>query len=205
MRGQHGEKGERESWLLQLSRHGRQPGEENVRTNNAQDWKHDPEGCEKNRGCAFVSFSCWKKVEQTSAPTVSALTEPTFRHCSIMNNGLRAACCLQVFSYTADKEIRSDDLCLDVSRLNGPVVMLKCHHMKGNQMFEYDAEVRSEIAKSQTAVTAGERFIKKSRQGCQGDLSGGRTHVLPAGGAVCLSSHALFFHSMLASGNTTSR
>uniref|UniRef100_A0AAR2L8T2 Polypeptide N-acetylgalactosaminyltransferase n=1 Tax=Pygocentrus nattereri TaxID=42514 RepID=A0AAR2L8T2_PYGNA len=46
----------------------------------------------------------------------------------------------EVFSYTADKEIRTDDLCLDVSRLNGPVVMLKCHHMKGNQMFEYDAE-----------------------------------------------------------------
>uniref|UniRef100_A0A672RUT4 Polypeptide N-acetylgalactosaminyltransferase 13 n=1 Tax=Sinocyclocheilus grahami TaxID=75366 RepID=A0A672RUT4_SINGR len=45
-----------------------------------------------------------------------------------------------VFSYTADKEIRTDDLCLDASRLNGPVVMLKCHHMKGNQMFEYDAE-----------------------------------------------------------------
>ncbi|XP_078796096.1 polypeptide N-acetylgalactosaminyltransferase 13 isoform X2 [Oryzias latipes] len=49
----------------------------------------------------------------------------------------------QVFSYTADKEIRTDDLCLDVSRLNGPVVMLKCHHMKGNQMFEYDAEKHS--------------------------------------------------------------
>ncbi|XP_030344178.1 polypeptide N-acetylgalactosaminyltransferase 13 isoform X1 [Strigops habroptila] len=46
----------------------------------------------------------------------------------------------QVFSYTADKEIRTDDLCLDVSRLNGPVVMLKCHHMRGNQLWEYDAE-----------------------------------------------------------------
>uniref|UniRef100_A0A8C6VYZ5 Polypeptide N-acetylgalactosaminyltransferase n=1 Tax=Nothobranchius furzeri TaxID=105023 RepID=A0A8C6VYZ5_NOTFU len=46
----------------------------------------------------------------------------------------------EVFSYTADKEIRTDDLCLDASRLNGPVLMLKCHHMKGNQMFEYDAE-----------------------------------------------------------------
>lgn len=53
---------------------------------------------------------------------------------------------LQVFSYTADKEIRTDDLCLDVSRLNGPVVMLKCHHMKGNQMFEYDAEVHDQFA-----------------------------------------------------------
>ncbi|OXB82319.1 UNVERIFIED_CONTAM: hypothetical protein H355_004636 [Colinus virginianus] len=46
----------------------------------------------------------------------------------------------QVFSYTADKEIRTDDLCLDVSRLNGPVTMLKCHHMRGNQLWEYDAE-----------------------------------------------------------------
>ncbi|KFR12728.1 Polypeptide N-acetylgalactosaminyltransferase 13, partial [Opisthocomus hoazin] len=44
----------------------------------------------------------------------------------------------QVFSYTADKEIRTDDLCLDVSRLNGPVIMLKCHHMRGNQLWEYD-------------------------------------------------------------------
>ncbi|XP_045723406.1 polypeptide N-acetylgalactosaminyltransferase 13 isoform X1 [Mirounga angustirostris] len=46
----------------------------------------------------------------------------------------------QVFSYTADKEIRTDDLCLDVSRLSGPVIMLKCHHMRGNQLWEYDAE-----------------------------------------------------------------
>ncbi|KAG8510434.1 Polypeptide N-acetylgalactosaminyltransferase 13, partial [Galemys pyrenaicus] len=45
-----------------------------------------------------------------------------------------------VFSYTADKEIRTDDLCLDVSRLNGPVIMLKCHHMRGNQLWEYDTE-----------------------------------------------------------------
>lgn len=58
-------------------------------------------------------------------------------------NGLSETSWFQVFSYTADKEIRTDDLCLDVSRLNGPVVMLKCHHMKGNQMFEYDAEVGS--------------------------------------------------------------
>ncbi|XP_020931948.1 polypeptide N-acetylgalactosaminyltransferase 13 isoform X2 [Sus scrofa] len=49
----------------------------------------------------------------------------------------------QVFSYTADKEIRTDDLCLDVSRLNGPVIMLKCHHMRGNQLWEYDAETHT--------------------------------------------------------------
>uniref|UniRef100_A0A672SKP8 Polypeptide N-acetylgalactosaminyltransferase n=1 Tax=Sinocyclocheilus grahami TaxID=75366 RepID=A0A672SKP8_SINGR len=43
-----------------------------------------------------------------------------------------------VFSYTANKEIRTDDLCLDVSKLNGPVMMLKCHHLKGNQLWEFD-------------------------------------------------------------------
>lgn len=48
---------------------------------------------------------------------------------------------LQVFSYTANKEIRTDDLCLDVSKLNGPVMMLKCHHLKGNQLWEYDTVV----------------------------------------------------------------
>ena len=48
----------------------------------------------------------------------------------------------QVFSYTANKEIRTDDLCLDVSKLNGPVMMLKCHHLKGNQLWEYDPVVR---------------------------------------------------------------
>ncbi|XP_048881442.1 polypeptide N-acetylgalactosaminyltransferase 1-like [Brienomyrus brachyistius] len=44
----------------------------------------------------------------------------------------------QVFSYTANKEIRTDDLCLDVSKLSGPVMMLKCHHLKGNQLWDYD-------------------------------------------------------------------
>lgn len=48
---------------------------------------------------------------------------------------------VQVFSYTANKEIRTDDLCLDVSKLNGPVTMLKCHHLKGNQLWEYDPVV----------------------------------------------------------------
>ncbi|XP_041422153.1 polypeptide N-acetylgalactosaminyltransferase 1-like [Xenopus laevis] len=47
----------------------------------------------------------------------------------------------QVFSYTASKEIRTDDLCLDVSKLNGPVIMLKCHHLRGNQLWEYDPVV----------------------------------------------------------------
>ncbi|XP_043930770.1 polypeptide N-acetylgalactosaminyltransferase 13 [Protopterus annectens] len=49
----------------------------------------------------------------------------------------------QAFSYTSDKEIRRDDLCLDVSRQNGPVVMLKCYHMRLNQMWEYDTQTHT--------------------------------------------------------------
>lgn len=52
----------------------------------------------------------------------------------------------QVFSYTANKEIRTDDLCLDVSKLNGPVMMLKCHHLKGNQLWEYDPVVSGGVS-----------------------------------------------------------
>ncbi|OWK09875.1 hypothetical protein Celaphus_00006389 [Cervus elaphus hippelaphus] len=48
-----------------------------------------------------------------------------------------------VFSYTANKEIRTDDLCLDVSNLNDPVTMLKCHHLKGSQLRKYDPHVNS--------------------------------------------------------------
>ncbi|KAB0374810.1 hypothetical protein FD755_013302 [Muntiacus reevesi] len=44
----------------------------------------------------------------------------------------------KVFSYIAKKEIKTDDLCLDVSKLNDPVTMLKCHHLKGSQLREYD-------------------------------------------------------------------
>lgn len=44
----------------------------------------------------------------------------------------------QIFSYTANKEIRIDDPCLDFSKLNGPVTRLKCHPVKCNQLWEYE-------------------------------------------------------------------
>lgn len=59
----------------------------------------------------------------------------------------------QVFSYTANKEIRTDDLCLDVSRLNGPVMMLKCHHLKGNQLWDYDPVVSHSLTLTHTNAT----------------------------------------------------
>jgi len=48
----------------------------------------------------------------------------------------------QVFSFTMDNEIRIDDLCLDVSKSQGPVTMVKCHHLKGNQFWEYNQKTR---------------------------------------------------------------
>lgn len=107
-------------------------------------------GGKRTRKLAFSTVTAWVETRSTM--------HQDFRHFRSTNArrwiiGLSffffiSFAVLQVFSYTADKEIRTDDLCLDVSRLNGPVLMLKCHHMKGNQMFEYDAEVgaRSQIS-----------------------------------------------------------
>ena len=50
----------------------------------------------------------------------------------------------KVFSYTLDKEIRVDDLCLDVARAGSPVQMVKCHHQKGNQLWEFNERVSLE-------------------------------------------------------------
>ncbi|XP_036603866.1 polypeptide N-acetylgalactosaminyltransferase 13 [Trichosurus vulpecula] len=70
----------------------------------------------------------------------------------------------QVFSYTAEKEIRTDDFCLDVSRLSGPVIMLKCHHMRGNQLWEYDAETQTILH----IITQGCLTVSKLTDGSQG-------------------------------------
>ncbi|XP_019635133.1 PREDICTED: polypeptide N-acetylgalactosaminyltransferase 13-like isoform X2 [Branchiostoma belcheri] len=48
----------------------------------------------------------------------------------------------QVFSYTKEKELRTDDLCLDVSKPGGPVMLFKCHHLGGNQLWEYDEKIQ---------------------------------------------------------------
>ncbi|KAI8789992.1 polypeptide N-acetylgalactosaminyltransferase 1 isoform X3 [Biomphalaria glabrata] len=47
----------------------------------------------------------------------------------------------QVFSFTAKETLQTDDLCLDVSTLGGPVKLFQCHGMGGNQRWHYDLEV----------------------------------------------------------------
>lgn len=51
---------------------------------------------------------------------------------------------LQVFSYTKKKSLQSDDLCLDVSALGGPVKLYQCHGLGGNQLWDYNHLVRSQ-------------------------------------------------------------
>ncbi|KAK7479267.1 hypothetical protein BaRGS_00029515, partial [Batillaria attramentaria] len=43
----------------------------------------------------------------------------------------------QIFSYTKKKALQTDDLCLDVSAMGGPVKLFQCHGLGGNQKWEY--------------------------------------------------------------------
>jgi polypeptide N-acetylgalactosaminyltransferase len=47
----------------------------------------------------------------------------------------------QIFSYTKKKAFQTDDLCLDVSAIAGPVKLYQCHGLGGNQLWEYDRQV----------------------------------------------------------------
>lgn len=46
----------------------------------------------------------------------------------------------QVFAYTKRHQIMSDDNCLDSANAEGPVNLVRCHGMKGNQEWVYDDE-----------------------------------------------------------------
>jgi len=50
---------------------------------------------------------------------------------------------MQVFSYTKKKSLQADDLCLDVSALGGPVKLYQCHGLGGNQLWQYNHQVRT--------------------------------------------------------------
>jgi len=49
--------------------------------------------------------------------------------------------CLQVFAYTKRSQIMSDDNCLDASNIVGPVSLIRCHGLEGNQAWVYDSKV----------------------------------------------------------------
>lgn len=39
----------------------------------------------------------------------------------------------------------SDDNCLDVANPGGPVNLVRCHGMGGNQAWEYDSQVKEDV------------------------------------------------------------
>lgn len=47
----------------------------------------------------------------------------------------------QVFAYTKRQQIMSDDNCLDSAHPRGPVRLVRCHGMAGNQAWMYDNHV----------------------------------------------------------------
>lgn len=47
----------------------------------------------------------------------------------------------QVFAYTKRQQIMSDDNCLDAAHPRGPVKLVRCHGMQGNQEWKYDQDV----------------------------------------------------------------
>ena len=57
-----------------------------------------------------------------------------------------------------DNEIRIDDLCLDVANSKGPVMMVKCHHQKGNQYWEYNIKVN--ISSFSSLISQARRYSK---------------------------------------------
>lgn len=46
-----------------------------------------------------------------------------------------------MFAFTKKKALQTDDLCLDVSAVGGPVKLYQCHGLGGNQKWHYDQEV----------------------------------------------------------------
>ena len=53
-----------------------------------------------------------------------------------------------MFSYTKKQALQTDDVCLDVSAVNGPVKLFQCHGLGGNQKWEYDKEVGTTLKSS---------------------------------------------------------
>ena len=48
----------------------------------------------------------------------------------------------QVFAYTKRQQVMSDDNCLDAASPDGPVKLVRCHGMGGNQAWVFNDEVR---------------------------------------------------------------
>ena len=46
-----------------------------------------------------------------------------------------------MFAYTKRQQVMSDDNCLDAATSDGPVKLVRCHGMGGNQAWVFNEEV----------------------------------------------------------------
>ena len=61
----------------------------------------------------------------------------------------------QVFAYTKRQQVMSDDNCLDAASPDGPVKLVRCHGMGGNQAWVYNDEVCEFYVNSRFMVILG--------------------------------------------------
>ncbi|KAH3894439.1 hypothetical protein DPMN_018596 [Dreissena polymorpha] len=67
----------------------------------------------------------------------------------------------QIFSYTSKQALQTDDVCLDVSAIGGPVKLFQCHGLGGNQKWEYSRELTKLMA-----VATDPAFLEKRKPAC---------------------------------------
>ncbi|XP_071102414.1 polypeptide N-acetylgalactosaminyltransferase 13-like isoform X1 [Haliotis cracherodii] len=77
----------------------------------------------------------------------------------------------QVFSYTKKKALQTDDLCLDVSSVTGPVKLFQCHGLGGNQKWEYDLETLT-LRHVNTGLCLGKPAVHDSGTPSLGECTG---------------------------------
>jgi len=66
-------------------------------------------------------------------------------------------CVLQVFAFTAKKELMIDELCIDTSYRN-PLVLQRCHGQGGSQRWLFDKKVPGAVDRCRYLKIIGKEF-----------------------------------------------
>lgn len=120
-------------------------------------WAKSPARCNPFVSCFTPQPSWWNGIKQAHPPN----PPPPPRHPLKNNNNPQTThlwlalafawtvminewlpWLFQIFSYTKKKALQTDDMCLDVSALGGPVKLFQCHGLGGNQKWEYHRQVQ---------------------------------------------------------------
>ena len=115
-----------------------------------------------------MHLTCFERVKEIatsfcliqSVSVVGMLLDLSLWYLSIWHTCFCLSICLycvnlQVFSYTHNSALQADDLCIDVSALGGPVNLVHCHGIRGNQEWEYNREVDMSFLPTVCCVLCG--------------------------------------------------